>query len=337
MTTIQLLKGDELIQSMYKDNMLGLDFGMPETYSWDMFALLQLSLINQEDFFVSKRFREISGISSNRANHLSLITCNNEARVMHTLETKSDGIIPMLYGSIDVFPLDADLVLENSGHILNSETSGMHIVDKGHEDYILIDLQNYVIPDRIYRQYTKALELGLSLIINKVPEHELMSKFVGSVETQGISYWETSMIQSHLYFGGIIDSSTSKDDLKYFEELFRSYNNITHLVTKQVHLHSSIRNPKYDILVGGHSIANMDLNISEDGKDWHWCNTHRLRFGFDIPSNDFNMNDALLVALILEAKKSGAETLNLGQAGGYDYKLQYKPEVIWKKGLRYDN
>lgn len=334
-TSLQTFRDLELVNALYTDTLSGLEYGIDITYSWDMLSVLRLALNSHEDFFLSHRFRQVTGIASNRKNYFEVLRVGDEARVIQVLETKSDGILPILYGSMDLFPLDADLILDNSSHILNPEISGMRIVDQGHEEYIIPNIQDYVISDRRYVHYKRALDDDLFLTVNRVHENELMGKFVGSKETQGISYWETSLIQSHLYFGGIIDHTTPDEKLRLYEELFRAYTNLGHIVTRQVYVHSCSRNPKYDITSGGHSLAQMDINRSVDGKHWYWCNIHRLRFGFNLNPTTYNLNDALLVALIIKAKEEGVETLNLGQAMGYDYKSYYKPEKIWKKGLRY--
>lgn len=315
------------------DKLSSYDMGVPNL-PFNIVDVFNLRHANWEAMFVSRAFRAAVGKIESRTTRLFGLMDENAQRslLMYEVNSKDAGIIPVIFGSSDIFPLDLDSTIEYNRDLIEG-TQKLRIVDQGHEELILTDLQNYKIPNRVARSYKKSKD-SISFKRIETPD-ELKRLYLG------VSYAETVDIQTNLYYGELIEPNMDDYDLQKLEEVYRLFHNPADFVkslqaifTRDPSIPSLSPNEfaLYEVSYNGMYLGSAYMHIK--GKDWYWVNTNRLRIKSLESEIPFNINDAILTNLIELAKSHGAETFNLGYAY-YEYKDYYKPERIWQKGIRW--
>lgn len=332
----QLLCSPPLMGNVLHHTMTGklssYDMGLG-SIPFNIVDVFNLKHANWEAMFVSRAFRSAIGKLEDRSTRLfGLVDPDQErALLMYEVNSQDAGTLPVVYGSSDIFPLSLPTILEYNKTFI--ESSGkIQVVDHGHEEAMLYDLQNYKIPSRVSRHYKKSKDL---LTLTRISStSDLMDLYKYTPYAQDVD------IQSNLYYGGLIEDSMDDYDLQNLEAIYKYFHNPNDYIKtlEAIYTTDMPSNDKpqefvlYAVRYKGWYLGSVYLQIK--GKDWYWVNTNRLRIKSLTSDFDFNINDAILTNLIEEAKLLGAETFNLGYAY-YDYKDFYKPERIWQKGLRW--
>ena len=315
------------------DALASYDFGTLDL-PFSIKHIFNLRHTSLEALGVSEAFRAAIDVRAPRSTEGFGIVNHDEKRalLLYDVTTADSGRLPVIFGSSDIYPLQQPDVLEYNRSFIES-TGDMVIVDEGHQEALLTDLQNYKLPNRIMRTRKKANDITLSFI--DTPQ-DLMDLYLK------VPYATAVDIQTALYYSEILKPGMDDYEIQRLEGTYRFFHNPEHHVESLVSIYTADpmmavkredrRFLLYRVDYKGWYVGTAYLNVQ--GKDWYWVNTNRLRIpslSLDIP---FNLNDAILSHLIEEAQRHGAETFNLGYAY-YPYKEFYNPEMIWRKGIRW--
>ena len=338
MKTTEVLVSPPLFENVLSYTMTGklagYDMGVPANLPFDIMEIFNLRHSNWEALHVSRAFRSVIGVREERSTRLFGLANHDQKRalLLGEISTEDAGRIPIIYGATEIFPMYLDEIIKLNEDLINSSNI-MRIVEQGHEESILTNLSGYVLPDRLARNYKKA---GYDLTLTRVETSEDLFQLYKSSP-----YADSVDIQTKLYYAGLLTQDLDDHKQQKLEEIYRRFHNhmdevraLCYIYTCDVVAPEPIENEfmLYKVEYQGSYLGHAQMQ--RKGNDWYWVNTNRLRIRGIESELGFNINNAIISALINEAQSKGAETFNLG-AAYYDYKDQYKPERIWRPGLRY--
>lgn len=320
---------DNVLGKVMMDEFVGYDTLIGER-NFDITSILKQRGVTFEDMCLNSIFRKLANTPNLRKTGIAAIQDEELKKVLYLyhVDTRDAGIIPAVFGATDIFPLDLDDIITRNSDFIQS-TGAVEVVDEGHHEAVIHDLQNYTLPNRVYRHYKKAKShLSLELINSERQFEDLYLR---------CPYTKIMDIHSALYYGGVIDDNTEDGRLSLYEDLYQRTHNIQEyihsIISANVLSKGAYENyPLFRINYDGQLFAKATLHTK--GNTWYWSNTDRLRLSSMKSEFNFNINDAVLCSLILHAQELGATTFNLGYAY-YVYKDYYNPEYEWRKGLRF--
>lgn len=333
----KLVEGSRIALSLYNGDLAGVSFGTPMNMG-DLPSIYRLGYRADQSFHVSDEFREATQISAPRYQKQHLYLKGYDARFVQRLQTKDAGMIPVLYGCVDLYPAYSDEVHENSVEFF--EGTDIKVVDDAFFDYVIKDLNDgYTLPRNVRKEVASSERANHYFTIRELDETDMYRYATAEPQSdQDFNAWINAHIHTRLHFAGY--SIENAIDARMYENMFMDYHNMNNLLMRDAIIHAAPTNKKFAVFLNDELFGAIDVNVHIDdqgNEQWHWCNTHRIRFGYDgLTSLTYNVNTVILAKLIDAAQAQGVEALGLGQGIGYEYKERFKPTTVWKKGLRYD-
>lgn len=318
---------DDFEQLIMSGALVGYNMCIPPV-PFDIQTIFNLRHSINEAGYVSLKFRYLTD-TEGRTETLGVVNDQTmSSLILQNLKTKDAGSIPVLFGASTIFPLLQNVILDYAKPFIE-ETGELVVVDNGHEELVITDLANYKFPTSIARQIKKGSGLKLVRISKTQDLYDMYAKYPTA---------ELSDIHTQLYFGGIIDSTTTDDGLQNLERMYRLCHNHHDYVSSLADIYTTetgegTEYQLYAIMYNDGLLGHVQAQF-RDG-EFYWVNTSRLRLPSIQNSFGFNINNVIISALISHAQSQGAHTFNLGMCVNYPYKHAFTDKKIWVKGIRY--
>lgn len=329
MMNVYLCK-DDFEQRIMSGDLVGYNLCLPKV-PFDLLQVFSLRHSINEAGYLSRKFRYLTDTEGKTDVFGVVNDASMSTLILQELHTKDSGRIPVIFGASTIFPAMQDEILNYAKEFI--EASGeLEVVEKGHEELVITDLKNYNIPNRVVR----AMRKGSGLTLTRIAETGDLARLYADVP-----YAKLADIHTQLYFGGVIDNTTTDDEIQRYEELYQRCHNHTDYLSSLAMIYTADKASEagdeyrlYAIQHDGRFLGHVQVQCRNGV--FYWVNTNRLRLPSLQTELGFNINNTIIGALIEEAKRTeGVHTFNLGMCKMYPYKHIFTDQKVWVQGIRY--